>query len=128
MQERGRRSNPRPDVETLIDLLMDPAGRLQRVDLGAATAAVSERPEPRPRELRLQQGVIKRTVFSVLAEANQPLRVTEVRALVEQRLGRAVSYETVNSCLSVAARDSRRPVIRCGLGLYGAHEWGFGVR
>lgn len=99
---------------------MDPAGRQQRAELRAASATVSERPLPSRRELRPEQGVIQRTVFSVLAEANQPMRVTEIHASVEERLGRPVSYATVNSCLSVAARDARRPVRRCGLGVYAA--------
>jgi hypothetical protein len=120
MRERGQRSNREAEIEVLIDVLIDPAGRRQRADLGAASAAASGRPVPTLRKLRLQQGLIQKTVFSVLDQANKPLRVTEIRGLVEQRLGRSVSRDTVNSCLSVAARDSRQRVRRCGLGVYAA--------
>jgi hypothetical protein len=120
MQRGGQRSNRQGEIETLIDVLVDTTGREQRAALGATKTAVEVEPVPERHETPLRQGVIQTTVFSVLAEAGRGLRTTEIHASVERRLGRSVSYDTVSSCLSVAARDSRRPVLRCGFGLYAA--------
>lgn len=118
MRVGGQRSNPQPGIEILINLLMDPAGRQQRAELGKAKVTAVTLSAPRPRKLRARQGVIQRTVFAVLEEARGPLSVTEIHARVEGGLGRGISRDTVNSCLSVAARDPTRPIARCELGLY----------
>jgi hypothetical protein len=64
------------------------------------------------RELRLRMGAIQEAVLAVLGEASNPLRPCDIHALVEQRLARRVSDDTVSSYLSVAARDKRSIVRR----------------
>jgi len=57
-------------------------------------------------------------VVDVLDAADGCLRPIEVHALVEQRLGCAVSRDTVTSFLSVASRAKGSPVQRGAYGLY----------
>ena len=75
--------------------------------------------EPEPRKaLRPKQGLIQNTICAILAEATEPLQAHAVRNEVETRLGRPISLDTVTSCLSGSARDSRSTVARVGYGLY----------
>jgi hypothetical protein len=105
-------------LETLVESLLEPVGRGQREKLSAALQRLATVPiGPRP-ELRLPQGRIQATVFAVLHEANEALKLRVVQARVEHRLKRAVSLDTVNSCLSVAARDPHSGIVRCGRGSY----------
>ncbi len=62
--------------------------------------------------LRLPMGAIQAAVLAVAAAEQTPMRPCEVLRAVEHRLGRAVSYDTVSSFLSVAARDPAMPVAR----------------
>jgi hypothetical protein len=67
---------------------------------------------------RLPMGAIQTAVLETLGASQSPLRVGEIQLRVEQRLGRSVSRHTVNSVLSVAARDENAPVSRTTLGRY----------
>jgi hypothetical protein len=63
-------------------------------------------------------GAIQNAVIAVLTEADAPLLPQQVQELAERRLGRTVSYDTVSSFLSVAARGSSMPIQRVQRGLY----------
>lgn len=77
----------------------------------------AERVPTRP-ILRLPQGQIQAYVHELLGSAGRVLRPKEVQLKVEQRVGREVSYDTVASFLSVAARDPGQPIVRTGHGRY----------
>ena len=86
----------------------------------AAINGARRRKPPVHRQLRLPQGAIQNAVVAVLRNSPKPLNVRDVHALVERTLRRSVSYDTVSSYLSVAARDSRQPIARRGRGSYEA--------
>jgi hypothetical protein len=95
----------------------------QRLDVAArrhmALMATGLTPRPRSRgTLRLRVGVIQREVLGVLGQATGPLPPREIHDLVERRLARPVSYDTVSSFPSVAARDAASGVVRKRRGLY----------
>jgi hypothetical protein len=74
---------------------------------------------PPPRHpLRLPAGAICEAAVAVLSEAREPLRPGDIRLLVEHRLDRPVSQDTVSSFLSVAARRAFLPIERVSRGLY----------
>jgi hypothetical protein len=54
----------------------------------------------------------------VLAEAKRPMRVREVHARVEGRLGLKVSYHTVCSFLIAAGKSPLSGVVKVGYGTY----------
>src|SRR4051794_20301645 len=94
-------------ASTLTGLL----ARKRELECGDVAGVSAER-------LRLPQGAIQAAVLDVLASASASLRPSEVRARVEQRLGRAVSIDTVSSFLSVAARSGEWRVVRTSYGRY----------
>jgi hypothetical protein len=79
-----------------------------------------KRREPDRPQLRLSQGRIQQAVFAVLAAAASPLYTRDIHALIQQRLARRISYDTVASCLTVAAKQPTSGVIRVGRGRYRA--------
>jgi hypothetical protein len=70
------------------------------------------------RRLPLAKGVVEGTVISILEEAQRPLSIGEIRAQVERQLGQGFSANAIHCCLSATARDRRKPVKRCGRGVY----------
>ena len=64
-------------------------------------------------------GETKGAVLHVLEHGGQ-MSPRNAHLAVERRLGRFVSYDTVASFLSVAARDGRSPIRRIGPGSYAA--------
>jgi hypothetical protein len=105
----------------LIGQYSNPSGPLKTL-LAVASAAPDGLSRPitpsrsRPPELRL--GAIKRTVLSVLSDADGPIRARDVHASVVERLRRTVSYDNVRKVLSVAARDPSSGVARTQRGRY----------
>ena len=71
-----------------------------------------------PKKLRLRQGEIQMAVLEVLASHKRGLRSKEIYLLVETRLGRKISSDTVYSYLSVASRDMKSGVRKVGYGRY----------
>ena len=63
-------------------------------------------------------GAIQAAILAVLGQACEPLSTGEVHERVARRMGRTISQDTVNSFLSVAARDAGSPVRPIGPGLY----------
>jgi len=59
---------------------------------------------PERNQLRLPQGAIQAAAVDVMRKARQPLPITEMHRRVEKRLKREVSYDTVCSFLTVAAK------------------------
>lgn len=97
-------------VASTLAALLTRKRKLERSDL-------AEMPTER---LRLPQGAIQAAVLDVLRGAGGSLRPSEVRQRAEQRLGRAVSLDTVSSFLSVAARSEEWRVVRTSYGRYGS--------
>lgn len=62
---------------------------------------------------------IAATVTDVLEAASTDLRTTEVRSLVEQRLGEPVSWSSVRNALADLAADAEQRVQRVA---YGRHR------
>jgi hypothetical protein len=63
---------------------------------------------PRVMQRRLGNGVVQRAIFSVLEAAGRPMRVAEVHRGVEESLEIPVSRGSINSCLSLGARECVR--------------------
>lgn len=68
--------------------------------------------------IRPPKGAIQAAVLEVLRVAHGALRVAEVHRRVEEKLGRAVSRDTVASFLSVACRAGAQMVMRVERGVY----------
>lgn len=79
-------------------------------------AGGSVRPQVRP--VKLKAGEIQRMVLRVLEGSESPLHVREVHSLVEERLRRPVSRDTVRSCLTEGVRLKRFGLERVGYGIY----------
>ena len=118
VRKTGPRSNLQSMVESLVEALMDQPARQMRCRLLRSISEAEKRPVPARVELRLPLGRIQSTVVAVLRGAPKPMRARQVHAEVEQLLGRAVSRDTVNSCLTIGARDPMRPINRVGRDLY----------
>lgn len=68
--------------------------------------------------MKLKAGDIQRMVLRVLEGADSPLHVREVHSLVEERLRRPVSRDTVRSCLTEGARLKRFGLRRVAYATY----------
>lgn len=68
--------------------------------------------------IRLPQGAIQAAVLEVLRVAHGSLRVAEIHMRAEEKLGQAVSRDTVASFLSVACRADAPMVLRVERGVY----------
>jgi hypothetical protein len=66
----------------------------------------------------LGNGAVQRAAIGALAAAERVLSVAEVQVAVEERLGMAVSRDSVRSCLSSGARGSHPIFERTGPGCY----------
>jgi hypothetical protein len=78
----------------------------------------SRRPPEAPRPLRLGNGVVQRAVIEALVPADRPMNVGEAHTAVEELLGRSVSRDSINSCLSIGARAARLRFERVTRGRY----------
>jgi hypothetical protein len=67
---------------------------------------------------RLGNGVVQRALMKALAASDGSMGVREARAGVETLLGRSVSRDSVNSCLSTGARGVRPGFERVSSGRY----------
>ncbi len=65
-------------------------------------------------------GAIQASVLTVLGEAERPLRVRDVHALVEERLEVQISYHTICSFLIAAGKKPASGVERVRHGMYRA--------
>ena len=118
MHLSGHYSNPPAPLKVVLGLLGgEPGGTL-----GAAEDAASY-PAPalgRPTAPRLRWGAIQASVLTVLGEAERPLRVRDVHALVEERLEVQISYHTICSFLIAAGKKPASGVERVRHGMYRA--------
>jgi hypothetical protein len=80
----------------VLEAFADGGRRRRRAGPAAATEA-----------RRLGNGVVLRSIATVMAVTDRPMLVAEVQAAVEDHLGRAVSRDSINACLSVGARQCR---------------------
>jgi hypothetical protein len=70
------------------------------------------------RRLKPRCGYVQDAVTQVLAAASEPMRTPDIHASVEQLLGRAVSKNSVSSCLTADTRGNRPRFERVAPGLY----------
>lgn len=88
-----------------------------RSKLTIASAGVSTR-----QPVRLRLGAIQGAMVNVLSKSDGPLSPREIRILVESRLQRDISMDTVYSFLRIATRSEKWPAERIGLGRYVSHR------
>ena len=109
MHLTGQYSNPSAPLKTLLEAI-------SRIPQGPSRTASEARTQVLPR----RWGAIQATVLIVLGEARRPMRVREVHAVVEERLGVTVSYHTVCSFLRAAGKKPAIGVERVRYGMYQA--------
>ncbi len=68
--------------------------------------------------LKLGNGVVQAAVLKVLAAADRPMRLPEVRTAVDALLGRPVSKDSISWCLSTGARGAEPRFERVARGSY----------
>jgi hypothetical protein len=106
----GQLSNPSPSLRAIFDALPD--GSLEpttRPDRPIASAPVAP---------RLGNGVVQRAVVKVLAVAQRPLNVQDVRVAVADLLDHPVSKGSINCCLSTGALGREPRFERVARGCY----------
>jgi len=104
----GQHSNPSELFEAVLGWVPAAAGRRRR-----------ERVAVLPRAKRLGNRVVQRALIKALAVAGRPMGVCEAQTAVEALLGRGVSRDSVDSCLSTGARGLRPYFRRVAPGRYG---------
>jgi hypothetical protein len=67
---------------------------------------------------RLGNGVVQRAIVKVLGATDQPMRLAEVHLAVEGLLGRTVSKDSINWCLSTGVRGKEPRFERVARGCY----------
>jgi hypothetical protein len=104
----------------LLGHLTNPTSSLQAIfnALPDEPLEPTERPTLSPVTGRLGNGVVQRAVVKVLASAQRPLTVLEVRAAVVDLLGRPVSKGSINCCLSTGALGDEPRFERVARGRY----------
>lgn len=82
-------------------------------------AASDAAPRPSGRAGRkLRNGLVPRAIEKVLSEADGPMRVRDIHAAVEDMLGSAVPFPSVNCWLSKGVQGDRPRLARLGHGRY----------
>jgi len=104
----GSYSNP--EVQKRLRRLSEELDRL-------AASPGQPRPSGRP-DRKLRNGLVPRTIQRVLTEADGPIRVLDIYAAVEDRLGMSVPKSSVYVWLSQNAKGPRPQVVRLGHGRY----------
>jgi len=104
----------------LVGQLSNPSGPLEAVFEALPDEPIkpTARPGPQLDVGRLGNGVVQRAVIKVLASAQRPLTVLEVRAAVVDLLGRPVSKGSINCCLSTGALGDEPRFERVTRGCY----------
>lgn len=106
----GQCSNPSGPLRAIFDALPD--GPIVR------KAGSLERVAPAPKMLKLGNGVVQAAVVKVLAAADRPMCLAEVRTAVDALLGHPVSKDSVSWCLSTGARGDEPRFVRVARGCY----------
>lgn len=88
----------------------------EKLDQLAASKA-APRPSGRA-DHKLRNGLVPRAIRQVLVEAEGPMRVCDIHASVEDRLGRRVPVSSVNCWLSKGAAGHEPGLVRLGHGRY----------
>jgi len=112
----GQYSNPSAPLKVVLGLSD------RRVLSGSAEPSYPPAGTERPTPPRLRWGAIQAAVIDVLIQASSPLRVRDVHTRVEGQLNMAVSYHSVCSFLTSAARSGSGGVERVGYGTYRAGQ------
>ncbi len=73
---------------------------------------------PQPKMLKLGNGVVQAAVVKVLAAADRPMCLAEVRTAVDALFGQSVSKDSINWCLSTGARGKEPRFERTSRGCY----------
>jgi hypothetical protein len=106
----GQCSNPSAPLRAIFEALPD--GPIVR------KAGSPARVAPEPKLLKLGNGVVQAAVVKALVAADRPMRLPEVRMAVDALLGRSVSKDSINWCLSTGARGDEPRFERVGRGCY----------
>ena len=95
-------------------------GRLRRLaaEVDRFTAQIGGPRPTRRQDRKLRNGLVPRAIQCVLAEAGEPMRVQDVYAAVEDRLGMPVPKSSVNAWLSQNAKGEKPLIVRLGHGRY----------
>ena len=106
----GHISNPSSSLRAIFEALPDgpivpKAGSLGRV-------------APKPKMLKLGNGVVLAAVVKALAVADRPMRLSEVRTAVDALLGQSVSKDSIGWCLSTGTRGDEPRFERVARGCY----------
>jgi hypothetical protein len=70
------------------------------------------------RSIPLRNGWVKKQLTEILAEAGQPMKVSDIRAELEEKLGRKLPDFAVKDCLSRNARGKSPRFKRLKRGWY----------
>jgi hypothetical protein len=105
----------------LVGQLSNPPNASVKMVLEAFAGGIPRRIGPEGVPLgakRLGNGVVQRALVEVFLEAGRPMGVGEAHLALEVLLGRSVSRDSVNSCLSTGARAARHRFERVAPGRY----------
>lgn len=104
----GSYSNP--DIQRRLWRLSEELDRLE----GSNDAP---RPSARP-DRKLRKGLVPRAIEKVLKDASEPMRVCDIHAAVEDRLGTEVPASSVNCWLAKHVKGSPPRLVQFGRGRY----------
>jgi hypothetical protein len=107
MHLRGHDSNHDRPLEAVLEWVPEASSMRPRRPAAAVLGAK-----------RLGNGVVQRAAIGALAAADRVLTVAEVQVAVEERLGMAVSRDSVRSCLSSGVRSPHPAFERAAPGCY----------
>jgi len=104
----GHFSNPSSSLQAIFDNLPD----------GPIAPAARRSIAPEPVTRRLGNGVVQRAVVKVLEVSDTPMRLADICAAVEARLGQSVSKESVSWCLRTGCGGDAPRFERVSYGCY----------
>jgi hypothetical protein len=106
MRLLGHLTNPPSSLQAVFNALPDePIEPMARPESPVATG-------------RLGNGVVQRAIVKVLASADRPMRLRDIHSAVEDRLGQAVSKESVSWCLRRSRSGDELRFERVAFGSY----------
>lgn len=104
----GSYSNP--ETQRRLRRLSEELDRLAASDVAPQPSGRSDR--------KLRNGLVPRAIQRVLADAGEPMRVRDIHAAVEDRLGVSVPVSSVNCWLSQNTKGRQPRLVRLGRGRY----------
>jgi hypothetical protein len=104
----------------LLDLLSNPSPPLVRAFEAFPDGPPAPRKpvEPTRSSNRLGNGVVQRAVIKALAAAGEPMKVADIRAAAEQRIGQPVQNKSILWTLHMGVKGDRPRFERVSYGVY----------